>query len=130
MPLYALDVPPVSGEDALFAALGEGPDPHGRVVAGRCETRVVRREAEPANGLAMGRPRGQVVHVGLEVLDDARLVRRRDVGARVIEGERADGGVVRLENRFKVEREAVPRCELPARGARQYATTLRCPLGV
>ena len=130
VPLDALDVPPVSGEDALFSALGEGPDPHGRVVAGRGETRVVRREAEPANGLAVCGPRGQVVHVGLEVLDDAGLVRRRDVGAGVVEGERADGGVVRLENGLKVEREAVPRCELPARRARQYAATLRCPLRV
>ena len=129
MPLDALDVPAVSSEDALFTALGERPDPHGRVVAGRGETLVVWREAEPANGLAMGRPRGQVVHVGLEVLDDAGLVRRRDVGAGVVEGERPDGGVVRLENCFKVKSEAIPGCEFSARGACQNAATLRCPLG-
>jgi hypothetical protein len=65
----------------------------------------------------MCRPRGQVVHVRLEVLDDAGLVCRRDVGAGVVEGQRADGGVVRLENGLEVEGEAVPCCELPARGA-------------
>ena len=76
----------------------------------------------------MRRPCGQVVHVRLKVLDDASLIRRRDVGAGVVESERADGGVVRLQNGLKVEGEAVPCCELPACGACQYAATLRRPL--
>jgi hypothetical protein len=44
---------------------------------------------------------GEVVHVGLEMLDGAGLVYRRDVGASVVEGQRADGGVVGLEDCFK-----------------------------
>lgn len=78
----------------------------------------------------MRRPRSQVVHVRLEVLDDAGLVCRGDVGACVVEGERTDGGVVRLENGLEVEGEAVPCGELAARGACQYASTLWRPLGV
>ena len=117
VPLDALDVPPVSGKHALFAALGEGPHAHGRVVARSGEPCVVWRETEPAHGLPMCRPRSQVVHVRLEVLDDAGLVGRRDVGACVVEGQRADGGVVCLENGLEVEGEAVPCCEFPACGA-------------
>ena len=117
MPLDALDVPPVSGKHAFFAALGEGPHAHGRVVARSGEPRVVWRETQPAHGLPMCRPRSQVVHVWLEVLDDTGLVGRRDVGACVVEGQRADGGVVCLENGLEVEGEAVPCCEFPARGA-------------
>ena len=116
VPLDALDVPPVSGEYALFAALGKGPHAHGRVVARSGEPRVVWRETEPAHGLPMCRPRSQVVHVRLEVLDDTGLVGRRDVGACVVEGQRADGGVVCLENGFEVEGEAVPCREFPACG--------------
>ena len=37
---------------------------------------------------------GEVVHVGLEILDDARLARRRDVGTSVVKGECADGSIV------------------------------------
>jgi hypothetical protein len=44
---------------------------------------------------------GEVVHVGLEMLDGAGLVCGRDVGASVGEGQRADGGVVGLEDCFK-----------------------------
>jgi len=40
----------------------------------------------------------------LEILDDAGLIGGRDVGAGVVKGQRADGGVVRLEDGFKVER--------------------------
>lgn len=128
VPLDALDVPPVAGEHALFAALGEGPHAHGRVVARSGEPCIVRRETEPAHGLPMCRPCSQVVHVRLEVLDDAGLVGRRDVGACVVEGQRADGGVVRLENGLEVEGEAVPCCEFPACGACQYPPALRRPL--
>jgi hypothetical protein len=46
-------------------------------------------------------PCDEVVHVGLDIFDDAGLVYGRDVGAGVVEGQRTDGGVVRLENCFK-----------------------------
>jgi hypothetical protein len=42
-------------------------------------------------------PRREIVHVGLKILDDTRLVCGRDVGAGVVEGERTDGSVVNLE---------------------------------
>jgi hypothetical protein len=74
-------------------------------------------------------PCGEVVHVGLEILDDAGLVCRRDVGAGVVEGQRTNSGVVRLEDGLKVERQPVPGRELPARGTCQYAATLWRPLG-
>ena len=118
----------MAGKDTLLAALRKGPDAHGRVVAGCGEALVVRRETESAYGFAMCGPRGQVVHVGLEVLDDTGLVRGRDVGAGVVEGERADGSIVSLEDGLEIECQPVPRCELPTRGTGQYAATLWRPL--
>ena len=53
-------------------------------------------------------PLRQVVHVGLEVLDDAGLVRGRQVVTRMAEFEGANCGVVRLEDGLEVEGEAVP----------------------
>ena len=76
----------------------------------------------------MCRPRGEVVHVRLEILDNSRLVGGRDVGTGVVKGERRDGGVVCLEDGFKIERYPVPGREFPARGTGQYTTTLRRPL--
>jgi hypothetical protein len=76
----------------------------------------------------MCRPRGEVVHVRLEILDNSRLVGGRDVGTGVVKGERTDGGVVCLEDGFKIERQPVPGREFPTRGTGQYTTTLRRPL--
>jgi len=73
----------------------------------------------------MCRPRGEVVHVRLEILDNSRLVGGRDAGTGVVKGERTDGGVVCLENGFKIERQPVPGREFPTRGTGQYTTTLR-----
>ena len=129
MPFDALDVPPVTRKDAFLSTLGERPDAHGRVVAGCGEALVVRRETETTHGFSMCGPCREVVHVGLEVLDDPRLVCGRDVGAGVVEGQRADGGIVRLQDGFKVERQPVPSREFPARGTGQYAATLWRPLG-
>jgi hypothetical protein len=47
----------------------------------------------------------------------------------VVEGERADGGIVSLEDCLKIECQPVPCCELPTRGTGQYAATLWRPLG-
>ena len=96
MPLDALDVPSVTRKDAFFSTLGERPDAHGRVVAGCGEALVVRRETETTHGFSMCGPCCEVVHIGLEILDDSRLVGGRDVGASVVEGKGADGGIVRL----------------------------------
>jgi hypothetical protein len=46
-----------------------------------------RRETLSTYGLSMCGPCSEVDHVGLEILDDSRLVRGRDVGARVVEGQ-------------------------------------------
>jgi len=43
---------------------------------------------------------GEVIHVGLEILEDVGLIGGRDVGTSVVE----HGGVMRLEDGFKVER--------------------------
>lgn len=67
----------------------------------------------------------QVVHVALEVLDDAGVVGREEPLARVGPGEGADGRVVGLEDRFKVEGEAVPEGELAAGRAGQDAARVR-----
>ena len=110
MPFDAFDVPTVAGEDAFLARLLEGPYSHARVVAGGCETTVVWAEADSPDGLSGARalPGCEIVHVGLEILDDAALVCRGEVGAGMGEGEGADGGIVRLEDGLKVECEAVP----------------------
>ena len=96
MPLDALDVPSVTRKDAFLSTLGERPDAHGRVVAGCGEALVVGRETETTHSFSMCGPCREVVHVRLEILDDPRLVCGRDVGAGVVEGQCADGGVVRL----------------------------------
>lgn len=129
VPLDALDVPSMAGKDALLAALRKGPNAHGSVITGSGEARVVWRKTESAYGFAMCGPRGEVVHVGLEILDDTGLVCGRDVRAGVVEGECADGGIVSLEDSLKIECQPVPCRELPTRGTGQYAPTLWRPLG-
>ena len=76
----------------------------------------------------MRRPRGEIVHVGLEILDDSGLVCGRDVGASMVEGECTDGGIVGLQDCLEIERQPVPCCKLPTRGTGQYAATLWRPL--
>jgi hypothetical protein len=78
----------------------------------------------------MCEPRSKVVHVGLEILDDSRLVRGRDVGARVVEGQCADGSIVGLEDRFKIERQPIPSREFPTREPGQDPATFWRPLSV
>jgi hypothetical protein len=104
VPLDAFDVPPMAGQDPFLPTFRKRPDAHGRVVAGRGETLVVWRETESTYGLSVCGPRGEIIHVGLEILNDAGLIGGRDVGAGVVEGQRAYGGVVRLEDGFEVER--------------------------
>ena len=128
MPFNALDVPSMASEDTFLAALREGPNAHGRVVTGGGEAVIVRRKTESAYGFAMCRPRGQVVHVRLEIFDNSGLVCGRDIGASMVEGECADGGIVGLQYRLKIERQPVPCCKLPTRGTGQYAATLWRPL--
>lgn len=56
----------------------------------------------------MSLPRSEIVHVWLEVLDDSAMVCAREVRARVRERKSAHGGIVRLQDRFKVKRQTVP----------------------
>lgn len=76
----------------------------------------------------MARPRRQIIHVRLEVLDDAALVRRGKVRARVRELHRAHGAVVRLQDRLEVEGQAVPERELAGLRAGQDAPCFGRPL--
>ena len=55
----------------------------------------------------------EVVHVGFEILDDARLASRRDVGTSVVKGECADGCIMCLEDGYKAERQPVLGREFP-----------------
>ena len=130
MPLNTLDVPSVACKNPFFPTLRKRPNANGRVVAGRGEALVVWRETQSTYGLSMCGPRSEVVHVGLEILDDSGLVRRCDVGARVVEGQCADGSVVGLENCFKIECQPIPGREFPTRGPGQDPATLWRPLGV
>ena len=128
MPFNALDVPSMAGKDTFLATLRKRPDAHGRVIAGCGETCVVRRETESAHSFAMCCPCSKVVHVGLEILDDTGLVCGRNVGAGMVEGERADGSIVGLEDCLEIECQPVPCCELPTRGTGQYPATFWRPL--
>lgn len=56
----------------------------------------------------MSVPRGQVTHVGLEVLDDPAVVCRGDVRAGVVVLQCTDRALVRLDNRLKIECKASP----------------------
>jgi hypothetical protein len=128
MPFNTLDVPSMASKDTFLAALRKGPDAHGRVVTSGGEAVIVGRKTESAYGFAMCRPRGEVVHVRLEILDDSGLVCGRDIGASMVEGECADGGIVGLQDCLEIERQPVPCCKLPTRGTGQYAAALWRPL--
>jgi hypothetical protein len=56
---------------------------------------------------------GEVIDVDFQILDDARLASRRDVGISVVKGECADGHIMCLEDDYKVERQPVPGREFP-----------------
>lgn len=68
-----------------------------------------------------------VVEVGLPVLDDARLVGRKQPVVGVCVLYAADGGLVGLHDGLEVEAHAVPQGELAAGGAREQATALGGP---
>lgn len=61
-----------------------------RVVVGRGKALVVWRETA-MYGLSMCGPCGEVIHVGLNILGIVGFIGGRDVGAGVVEGQRADG---------------------------------------
>lgn len=63
----------------------------------------------------MACPRGQVVHVRLEVLDYAVLVRGREERAGMRKLHRAHRRVVRLQNCLEVEGQAIPQREFATR---------------
>jgi hypothetical protein len=55
----------------------------------------------------------EVVRVGFEILDDARLASRRGVGTSMVKGECADGCIMCLEYGYKAERQPVLGREFP-----------------
>ena len=63
----------------------------------------------------MSGPGRQVVHVRLEVLDDATLVGRRKVRPGMRELKCPHSGIVGLKNGREVEGQAIPECEFSAR---------------
>jgi hypothetical protein len=73
-------------------------------------------------------PHSKIVHVGLIVLDHARLVRADQVCARVGKGESTDGDVVSLENGLKIKGESVPEREFAASRAGQDTSAVWSPL--
>lgn len=62
----------------------------------------------------MPQPRVQIVHIRLEILDDAALICRRKVGTRMGKLKGADGGIMGLQDGFKIERQSIPERELSA----------------
>ena len=130
MPFNTLDVPPMASKDTFLAALRKGPNAHGRVVTGSGKAVIIGRKTQSAYGFAMCGPRSEVIHVRLEILDDPGLVCGRDIGPSMVEGECADGGIVRLQDCLEIERQPVPCCKLPTRGTGQYPATLWRPLKV
>jgi len=115
MPFDAFDIPSVPCQNAL-AAFFERPDSDRRIVARRRESTVVGAERQPTDGFAVPRPRGQVVHIRLEVLDDAALICRRQVGTGVRELHGPHCAVMRLQDGLEIERQAIPERELSTRG--------------
>lgn len=73
-------------------------------------------------------PGSQVVHVGLKVLDRARLVCGREVRARVGERQCTDGGIVCLKNRLEVECQAVPERKLATGRSSKHPPAFGRPL--
>ncbi len=57
-------------------------------------------------------PCGEVVHVGFEILDNAKLASRHNVGTSVVKGECVDGRIMFLEDGYK-ECQPVPGREFP-----------------
>lgn len=76
----------------------------------------------------MSLPRRQIVHIRLEILDDAGLVGRGEVGPGVCELHGTDGGVVRLKDGLEVEGETVPEGEFTGGGAGEDASGFGGPL--
>ena len=85
-----------TSQHALLSTLLESPYSNGRIIARSRKPTIVWTESQPTNSLPMPRPRIQVVHVRLKVLDDPALVCRREVGARMRKLEGTDGGIVGL----------------------------------
>ena len=76
MPFDPFDIPSVAGKDTLLSesTLRERPDPCSRVITsitGCGKSCAVWRGVESTYGFSMCRPRGDVVHVGSEMLDDS-----------------------------------------------------------
>ena len=69
-----------------------------------------------------------VVHVVLEVLDDAALIGTEDPRTGLAVEQCADRMVMCLKDRLEVEREAVPEGELARLRAGQQAASLGSPL--
>lgn len=92
-------------KDTLHPAFLERPDSDTRIVTRCGKTTVIWAKAETPDGFPRSRtlPRGQIVHIGLEVLNDPALVRGCKIRSRVRKCKRANSGVVGLEDGFKIE---------------------------
>jgi hypothetical protein len=66
------------------------------IITSRCEALIIRAEGNTANRFSVTVPHDQVVHVRLEILDNAGLVCRNQVRTIVGKLESADSSVMRL----------------------------------
>jgi hypothetical protein len=107
----------------------EGPNANDGVVAGSDEALVIQREIESTHDVPTRGSHSEIFHVGLERLHDAGLVCGRDARASVIERQRANGSIVRLEDRLKVIRQPILGCGLSARETGRDLATFWRPLG-
>lgn len=115
-------------QNTLFTTFLERPEPDSRVVARGSKSAIVGTKAQASDGLPVARPRSEVVHIRLEVLDDTTLVRRCKVCPRVREFHGPYCAVMCLQDSLEVESQAVPEGEFTARRAREHTTALRGPL--
>jgi hypothetical protein len=97
-------------------------------LAAGCELGVSRREADTSYPLFVGLVLSNLVHVGLPVHDLPVVVARYHPVGVVRPHHVPHTRLVRLENSFKVEREAVPQCKLSRRRTGDQPSTLWCPL--
>lgn len=98
------------------------------IIATRRKPRVIRTPAQPSYGLPMTIPHCNVIHIGLKVLDDTRLVGRDEERACMVKLEGSNSRVVCLEDRLKVKGETIPEGEFTTGRSGQDASSFGSPL--
>lgn len=118
----------LTSQNPFFPTFLKSPYPNGGIITSGGKPSIVRTPTQSSNGFSVPLPSSKVIHIRLEILDHATLVRGSQVCPRMGELECSHGSVMSLKDRFKVERQAIPERELSAGGASQNTTGFRRPL--